>query len=53
MVQKLQPIIAWIGENWVLVALVLSETAALLPTKYSGIIQGTIRFLGKLFEKKK
>lgn len=43
---------AWLSSNWTIVALVVSEVAALLPTKVNGIVQGIIRMFSGLFSKK-
>jgi len=53
MIDKIKPVMDWISTNWLVIALVASEAAALLPTKFNGIIQGALRILGKIFEKKK
>lgn len=51
MIEKLQPFLIWIGDHWVTVSLVVSEIAALLPTKVNGILQGILK-LGNAFFKK-
>jgi hypothetical protein len=43
----------WLAANWVPVALIVSEIAALLPTKANGIIQGVLKVLAETFKKKK
>ena len=45
--------IIWLQTNWIVVALVASEVAALLPTKFNGIIQGAVKLLTLFFQKKK
>jgi hypothetical protein len=42
----------WLGRHWELVVLILSEVAALLPTKWSGIIDLIIKILQAVFSKK-
>ncbi len=43
----------WLNYNWVSLALILSEVAALLSPKWSGIIKSLINILGSIFTKKK
>lgn len=43
----------WLISNWAIVALVLSELAALLPTKVSGIIHLLVTIMGKIINKSK
>lgn len=43
----------WIHENWAVVALVLSEIAALLPSKPKGIVQAVVLIASKVMESKK
>lgn len=43
--------ISWITKNWTIMALVVSEVAALLPTKVNGIVQGVIRGIAAFFKK--
>jgi len=47
-----QPVWDWLQTNWAIIALVISEGAALLPTKFNGIIQGVVRMFSALFQKK-
>jgi hypothetical protein len=42
----------WLQENWEVIALILSEVAAILSKKYSGIIQSLIVLLTRLIKKK-
>jgi len=42
----------WLQANWEVLALVLSEAAAILSKKYSGIVQALIVLLGRLIKKK-
>ena len=41
--------IEWLSNNWPAIALVISEIAAFLPTKVSGIVQGTVKGLSAVF----
>lgn len=52
MKEMIEPATNWLAENWLLVALVISEIAAFVPKKVNGILQGLLRIGGKLFEKK-
>lgn len=47
----LQNVGTWLGENWVIVALVVSEVAALLPAKAKGIIHFILKVGGAIFKK--
>lgn len=40
---------SWIVDNWPAIALVVSEVAAFLPTKVSGIVQGVVKGLSAVF----
>ena len=42
---------SWLGENWLILALVISEIAALLPTKAKGIIDAILKIGGAIFKK--
>lgn len=42
---------SWIVEHWELVLLVVSEIAALLPSKVSGIIHLLLTLVGKVISK--
>jgi len=42
----------WLAAHWVPVALIVSEIAALLPFKVSGILQGIIKVGTAIFGKK-
>jgi len=46
----LQGISSWLTENWVIVALVISEVAALLPVKAKGIIHFFIKVGNAIFK---
>jgi hypothetical protein len=52
-VSQTRPVWDWIQTNWAVIALIASETAALLPTKINGIVQGVIRGLTAFFNPKK
>jgi hypothetical protein len=41
----------WLTENWIVVALVISEVAALLPAKAKGIIHFFLKVGKALFNK--
>jgi hypothetical protein len=47
----LQNIGQWLTENWVVVALVVSEVAALLPAKAKGIIHFFLKVGKAIFNK--
>lgn len=40
---------SWLTDNWLLCSFVVSELAALLPGKVSGILSGILLFGNKLF----
>lgn len=42
----------FLQENWAVVALVVSEVAALLPGKVRGILQTVVLIGSKIFEKR-
>jgi hypothetical protein len=46
-----QIVTSWMSENWLLLALIVSEIAALLPTKAKGIIDAIIKIGGAIFKK--
>lgn len=43
----------YLQQNWAVIALVVSEAAALLPGKARGIIQTVLLIVSKIFEKRK
>jgi hypothetical protein len=45
-------VLQWFQSNWSIVALVLSESLALLPGKASGILQAIITGIGAILKKK-
>lgn len=49
---SLDSVWVWMQSNWASVGLVLSEIAALLPGKYSGILRTVVLIAGKVFNKK-
>ena len=51
-VEEKQPVYKWLIENWASVALIISETAALMSQKYSGIIKSILTFLTTCIKKK-
>jgi hypothetical protein len=52
-VSSSKPVWDWLQTNWAVVALVVSEVSALLPTKINGIVQGVIRGLTAFFNPKR
>jgi len=44
---------AFISDHWSIIALALSELAALLPGKYSGFLKSLVLIGSKLLSKKK
>lgn len=42
----------FITQNWVWIPLVISEVAALLPSKFNGIIQSILKIGGIIFKKR-
>lgn len=42
---------SWLNENWLILALIVSEVAALLPTKAKGIIDAILKIGGAIFKK--
>jgi hypothetical protein len=52
MFDKIINIWTYLNDNWALVALVVSEVAAFLPTKWNGIFQSILKVGAKLFKKK-
>jgi hypothetical protein len=51
-VESAQPVLNWLVDNWAAVALIVSETAALISLKYSGIIKSVLAFLTTVIKKK-
>jgi len=49
---SLTQVAAWLSENWTVIALVISELAALLPTKVNGIIQFLVKIATGIFRPK-
>jgi hypothetical protein len=52
MIDKIIHVWTYLNDNWALVALVVSEVAAFLPTKWNGIFQSILKIGAKLFTKK-
>jgi len=46
----LNEISSWLHENWIIVALVISEVAALLPVKAKGIIHFFVKVGNAIFK---
>ena len=44
---------AWVVKNWAIIALFISELAALLPGKVSGIIDLLVKIIGSVIDKQK
>lgn len=42
----------WIADHWASLALIISEIAALLSGKWSGILKSVVNILGTVFTKK-
>jgi hypothetical protein len=51
-VESTKPVLDWLVDNWAAVALIVSETAALISLKYSGIIKSVLAFLTTVIKKK-
>jgi hypothetical protein len=45
-------VVDWLGKNWAVVAVVLSEAMAFLPTKAHGILQGLCNIVEAILKKK-
>jgi hypothetical protein len=45
-------VFVWLGENWAVVAVVLSETMSFLPIKAKGILQGICNVIEAIVKKK-
>lgn len=43
----------WVQQNWLVIALIVSEVAAFLPTKAKGIVQFGLKIGSSLFKTKK
>jgi hypothetical protein len=52
MIDNVTPVFEWLKDNWVVVALVVSEVAALLPGKAKGIIDMILKIGKAIFESK-
>jgi hypothetical protein len=46
------PVLQWLSENWLLLALILSELAAFMPAKAKGIVHFIVKVGSSLFKKK-
>jgi len=51
MKEELETGASWLNENWLILALIVSEVAALLPTKAKGIIDAILKVGGAIFKK--
>jgi hypothetical protein len=49
--ESLNSITGWLTENWIVVALVVSELAALLPVKAKGIIHFLVKVGNAIFQR--
>lgn len=45
-------ILGWIVDNWFQIALIISEIAALLPGKYTGILKSLLNLIGEVLKKR-
>lgn len=52
MIENLRNAYSWALDNWVIIALVVSEVAALLPAKPNGIVQGLLKLGHAIFQKR-
>lgn len=50
--EEKKSVLEWVQANWAVIALIVSETAALLPTKISGIVQAVVTGISAIFKKK-
>jgi hypothetical protein len=48
--EVIEKVTGWLTENWVIVALVVSEVAALLPVKAKGIIHFFVKVGNAIFK---
>jgi len=51
-VESANSVFDWLVENWPSVALIVSETAALISAKYSGIVKSVLALFTKVLKKK-
>jgi hypothetical protein len=51
MIDNFQTASSWAIDNWVIIALVVSEVAALLPAKIKGILHGLVKLGNAIFQK--
>lgn len=49
---NLSDILPWLEANWASVALIVSEVAALISVKYTGIVKTVLSVIGQLITKK-
>lgn len=49
---NLPSLIPWLEANWSSVALIVSEVAALISVKYTGIVKTVLSVIGQLIQKK-
>lgn len=47
-----ESVLVWMQANWSSVALIVSEVAALISVKYSGIVKTILSIVGQLIQKK-
>lgn len=51
MKENLNQGLEWLTENWIIVALIISEVAALLPIKAKGILQGVVKAGNRIYKR--
>ncbi len=49
---NLESVMTWMQTNWASVALIVSEVAALISVKYTGIVKTILSIVGQLIQKK-
>jgi len=49
--ETIRPVTSWLQENWLILALIISEVAALLPSKVKGIIHAILKVGEAVFKK--
>lgn len=49
---NIESVLNWMQTNWASVALIVSEIAALISVKYTGIVKTILSIVGQLIQKK-
>lgn len=49
---NIESVLVWMQANWASVALIVSEIAALVSVKYTGIVKTILSIVGQLIQKK-